>query len=67
MLIAGNVSIILVMTRGRKRDSPPRRVEIRVSSWLRYSCGPGSNFRDSMGTQDITSMRVQATSKTFSI
>ncbi len=64
---AGSVSRILAMTRGKKRDSPPRRVEIRVSRELRYSCGPGSNFRDSRGTHDMTSMRVQATSKTFSI
>ena len=65
--IAGSVSRILAMTRGRKRDSPPRRVETRVSRELRYSCGPGSNLRDSRGTHDITSMRVQATSKIFSI
>ncbi len=65
--IAGRVSRILATTRGRKRDSPPRRVEMRVRSELRYSWGPGSNLRDSSGTHDITSMRVQATSKTFSI
>ena len=65
--IAGSVSRTLAITKGRKRDSPPRRVEMRVSRELRYSWGPGSNLRDSSGTHDITSMRVQATSKTFSI
>ena len=65
--IAGSVSRILAATMGRKRDSPPRRVEMRVRRELRYSWGPGSKVRDSRGTQDITSMRVQATSKTFSI
>lgn len=65
--IAGRVSRILAIMRGRKRDSPPRRVEMRVRRELRYSCGPGSNLRDSRGTHDITSMSVQATSNTFSI
>lgn len=40
---------------------------MRLRSELRYSWGAGSNLRDSKGTQDITSIRVQATSKTFSI
>ena len=65
--IEGKVSRIFTITSGKNRDSPPRRVEISVSNWLRYSCGPGSNFLDSMGTHDMTSMSVQATSKIFSI
>ena len=63
----GRVSRILVMIKAIYLDSPPRRVEMRLINCVKYSRGPSSKFAELIGTQDITSISVQATSKIFSI
>lgn len=63
----GRVSRIFVMIRAIYLDSPPRRVEMRLISCIKYSRGPSSKFVELIGTQDITSTSVHATSKILSI
>lgn len=57
----------LASKRGRKREPPPRSCAIRLRSWLRYSDGTVSNSVSSRGTQAMTSVKVHATSNSFSI
>jgi hypothetical protein len=57
----------LASRRGRKREPPPRSCAIRLRSWLRYSDGTVSNSVSSRGTQAMTSVKVHATSNSFSI
>ena len=63
----GRVSRIFVMIKAIYLDSPPRSIEMRLISCVKDSRGPSSKFVESIGTQDITSISVHATSKIFSI
>ena len=63
----GKVSRIFVMIKAIYLDSPPRSVEMRLINCVKYSSGPSSKFVEVIGTQDITSISVHATSKIFSI
>lgn len=63
----GRFSETLASRRGRKREPPPRSCAIRLRSWLRYSDGTVSNSVSSRGTQAMTSVKVHATSNSFSI
>lgn len=67
VVMLGRISDIFASSSGRKREPPPRRFEIRLKNWLRYSDGPTSKMPLSKGTQAMTSVTVQATSKIFSI
>lgn len=63
----GNVSDTFASSRGRNFVRPPLKLDMRFKNCCRYPEGPISNDSGSKGTQDITSVNVQATSKIFSI